>query len=171
MRAVIQRVQNASVVVNDEIVSQIGRGLCLLIGISRDDRPEDMDYMVRKILSLRVFDSEDGKRWSDSVVDKKYEILSVSQFTLYSHLKGNKPDFHHAMDSKKSQLFYDQFVTKLRQSYESDLIKDGVFGALMAVNICNDGPVTITLESPSLKQSSARHQTTDQIPDDRPNLL
>ncbi|CAG2182067.1 unnamed protein product [Oppiella nova] len=112
MKAIIQRVQNASVyvttlVVNDQMVSQIGRGLCLLIGISRDDTKEDMDYMVRKILSLRIFDAEDGKRWSASVVDKKYEILSVSQFTLYSHLKGNKPDFHHAMDTKKSQLFYD----------------------------------------------------------------
>lgn len=121
------------------MVSQIGRGLCVLIGISRNDRPEDCDYMwdktidyknniflfssVRKILNLRLFDSEDGKRWSESVTTKNYEILSVSQFTLYSHLKGNKPDFHNAMEPQKSKQFYDDFIQKLKNSYKSELIK------------------------------------------------
>ncbi|XP_054156890.1 D-aminoacyl-tRNA deacylase-like [Oppia nitens] len=161
MRAVIQRVQNASVFVNDQLISQIGKGLCVLVGISRDDTREDMDYIVRKILNTRLFDNrETGKRWSDSVVDRDYEILSVSQFTLYGNLKkGNKPDFHQSMDTKLSEDFYNEFLDKLRTGYKSDRVKDGQFGAMMAVNICNDGPVTITLESPTTTNKST--QQTD----------
>ncbi|KAJ9590728.1 hypothetical protein L9F63_016244 [Diploptera punctata] len=153
MKAIIQRVTKASVSVEDEIVSQIGRGLCILIGISRDDTKKDMEYIVRKILNVRIFDGDKGKRWDLSVKDKNYEILCVSQFTLYKVMKGNKLDFHNAMAADKSQDFYNEFLTLLKSQYQADLIKDGKFGAYMQVNIQNDGPVTIELESPQNKEN------------------
>uniref|UniRef100_T1IYM9 D-aminoacyl-tRNA deacylase n=1 Tax=Strigamia maritima TaxID=126957 RepID=T1IYM9_STRMM len=146
MRFVVQRVLTANVSINDEIISSIGRGLCVLVGISRDDTSKDADYMIKKLLNLRIFENDNGKRWSLSVSDKKFEILCVSQFTLYCTLKGNKPDFHLSMEAEKSKLFYAEFLDKLRRAYQPDLVKDGQFGALMQVNIQNDGPVTINLE-------------------------
>ncbi|XP_078672586.1 D-aminoacyl-tRNA deacylase-like isoform X1 [Branchiostoma floridae x Branchiostoma belcheri] len=138
----------------DELVSSIGRGLCVLIGVSRDDTPKDMEYIVRKILNLRVFDDDQEKRWAHSVKDKNYEILCVSQFTLYSVLKGNKPDFHQSMAAEQSQAFYEEFLQQMRKAYQPDKIKDGRFGAYMQVSIQNDGPVTIQLESPVQQQKS-----------------
>ncbi|ELU03758.1 hypothetical protein CAPTEDRAFT_101801 [Capitella teleta] len=134
--------------VGDELVSSVGRGICVLVGISRDDTPTDMEFMVRKILNLRLFDDENGKRWNKSVMDKDLEVLCVSQFTLYSILKGNKPDFHLSMGGEDSEIFYKEFYKQMQKTYKPDKIKDGVFGAMMQVNIQNDGPVTITLESP-----------------------
>ncbi|XP_069704484.1 D-aminoacyl-tRNA deacylase 1 [Periplaneta americana] len=151
MKAVIQRVMQASVTVGDEVVSSIGRGLCVLIGISKDDTIKDMEYIARKILSVRVFEDAKGKRWNLSVKDKRLEILCVSQFTLYCVLKGNKLDFHNAMAADKSEEFYNEFLAMLRTDYQPDRIKDGKFGAYMQVNIQNDGPVTIELESPKGK--------------------
>lgn len=148
MKVVIQRVSSASVTVGDEVVSKIGRGLCCLVGISRYDTDDDSDYMARKLLNLRIFEG-DQRRWDQSVKDKGLELLCVSQFTLHSHLKGNKLDFHNAMEASRSQEFYNGFLDKLRQQYHPDMIKDGRFGAMMKVNIENDGPVTIILESPN----------------------
>ncbi|KAK2186879.1 hypothetical protein NP493_185g02013 [Ridgeia piscesae] len=139
--------------VGDEVVSSIGRGLCVLIGITRDDTPKDIEYMVRKVLRLRVFDGDDDKRWCKSVMDKQFDVLCVSQFTLYTVLKGNKPDFHLAMSSEKSEEFYNMFLEEMRKAYRPDAIKDGQFGAYMQVNIQNDGPVTITLDSPPHNQA------------------
>ncbi|XP_066910210.1 D-aminoacyl-tRNA deacylase 1-like [Clytia hemisphaerica] len=147
MRAVIQRVTNASVSVNNELISSIGKGLCVLIGISRDDKPKDVEYIVRKILNLRLFDDDEGRRWKKSVKDSNLEILCVSQFTLYSILKGNKLDFHLAMGPDDSKGFYENFLEELKKNYKSDLIKDGVFGAYMNVHIENDGPITVQLDS------------------------
>ncbi|XP_071490607.1 uncharacterized protein [Diadema antillarum] len=148
MRAIVQRVTKASVSVGDELVSSIGRGLCILVGISRDDSPKEREYLARKILNLRLFDDDNEKRWTKSVKDKQLEILCVSQFTLYSVLKGNKPDFHQAMPGEQSQAFYNEFLALLRRDYDADKVKDGRFGAYMQVQIQNDGPVTIQLESP-----------------------
>ncbi|XP_072172008.1 uncharacterized protein [Diadema setosum] len=148
MRAIVQRVTKASVSVDDELVSSIGRGLCILVGISRDDSPKEREYLARKILNLRLFDDDNEKRWTKSVKDKQLEILCVSQFTLYSVLKGNKPDFHQAMPGEQSQAFYNEFLALLRKDYDADKVKDGRFGAYMQVQIQNDGPVTIQLESP-----------------------
>lgn len=148
MKVVIQRVSSASVTVGDEVVSKIGRGLCCLVGISRYDTEDDSDYMARKLLNLRIFEG-DQRRWDLSVKDKGLELLCVSQFTLHSHLKGNKLDFHNAMEASRSQEFYNGFLDKLRQHYNPDMIKDGRFGAMMKVHIENDGPVTIILESPN----------------------
>ncbi|XP_065052061.1 D-aminoacyl-tRNA deacylase-like [Rhopilema esculentum] len=148
MRAVIQRVAKASVSVDGELVSSIGKGLCVLIGISGDDSSKDADYIVRKILNLRLFDEGD-KRWRKSVKDEDLEVLCVSQFTLYSVLKGNKPDFHKAMEAERSKLLYEEILGKLRKDYAEDKIKDGRFAAYMQVSIQNDGPVTINIESPT----------------------
>ncbi|XP_072030334.1 uncharacterized protein [Amphiura filiformis] len=149
MRAIVQRVTKASVTVGDELISSIGRGLCVLIGISRDDTPKERDYIARKILNLRVFDDDNGKRWNKSVKDKQLEILCVSQFTLYTIMKGNKPDFHSAMGGEESEQFYNEFLDILRKDYDPAKIKDGKFGAYMQVHIQNDGPVTIQLDSPT----------------------
>ncbi|XP_067018991.1 D-aminoacyl-tRNA deacylase 1-like isoform X2 [Acropora muricata] len=150
MRAIVQRVTTASVSVDGEVISSIGKGLCVLLGISKNDTPKEIDYMVKKILNLRVFD-DDGSRWKKSVVDKNFEILCVSQFTLQAVLKGTKPDFHLAMGGDQSESFYQDFLQNLRSAYKEDAIKDGKFGAYMQVHIQNDGPVTISLETPHSK--------------------
>uniref|UniRef100_A0A8P0P445 D-aminoacyl-tRNA deacylase 1 n=1 Tax=Canis lupus familiaris TaxID=9615 RepID=A0A8P0P445_CANLF len=106
-------------------------------------------HRVRKILNLRVFEDESGKHWSKSVMDKQYEVLCISQFTLQCVLKGNKPDFHLAMPTEQAESFYNSFLEQLRKTYRPELIKDGKFGTYMQVHIQNDGPVTIELESPA----------------------
>lgn len=134
--------------VNDELVSSIGRGLCVLIGISQTDTKEDANYIARKLLSIRLFDDDTGKRWQKSVKDLQYDLLCVSQFTLYNRLKGNKPDFHLAMQGTDASNLYNFLLQQLGNQYTADKIKDGVFGAMMQVHIQNDGPVTIEIESP-----------------------
>ncbi|XP_059752342.1 D-aminoacyl-tRNA deacylase 1 isoform X2 [Balaenoptera ricei] len=149
MKAVVQRVTRASVTVGGEQISAIGRGICVLLGISLEDTQKELEHMVRKILNLRVFEDEGGKHWSKSVMDKQYEVLCISQFTLQCVLKGNKPDFHLAMPSEQAEGFYNGFLEQLRKAYRPELVKDGKFGAYMQVHIQNDGPVTIELESPA----------------------
>ncbi|KAF7664707.1 hypothetical protein LDENG_00168800 [Lucifuga dentata] len=149
MKAIIQRVLTASVTVGEEQVSSIGRGLCVLLGISVEDTQRDVDYIIRKILNLRLFEDENDKPWSKSVMDKEFEILCVSQFTLQCILKGNKPDFHSAMPAELAQPFYDNMLENMRSTYKPELIKNGKFGARMQVQIQNDGPVTIELNSPA----------------------
>lgn len=159
MRAVVQRCTNATVSVNNEVISSIGQGICVLIGISKKDTKKDMDYIVRKLLNLRIFEDNTGKRWAQSVKDKQYEILCVSQFTLYGTLKGNKPDFHMSMGPETSEEFYSDFISEMKKAYSEEKIKDGKFGAYMQVNIQNDGPVTISLESPdSMKNNQHNNQ-------------
>uniref|UniRef100_A0A5K3F526 D-aminoacyl-tRNA deacylase n=1 Tax=Mesocestoides corti TaxID=53468 RepID=A0A5K3F526_MESCO len=149
MRVVIQRVKSASVHVDGQLVSEIGRGLMVLVGISRDDDEKDAAYMARKIVNLRIFeDAEKHSRWGKSVKDVGGEILCVSQFTLHSLLKGNKLDFHLAMAPDASKTLYEAFLVKVRKEYQdADKVKDGIFGAMMDVSLVNDGPVTVTLDS------------------------
>ncbi|KAI6171233.1 D-aminoacyl-tRNA deacylase [Aphelenchoides bicaudatus] len=148
MRFVIQRVTKASVSVEGKLISEICNGLCVLVGICREDTDDDIEYGVRKLLNLRLFDNpENQKRWDKSVVDRQFEILCVSQFTLHSVLKGNKLDFHRSMGPTDAPAFYEKFLQKLRSSYVADKVKDGQFGAYMQVQIENDGPVTINLDS------------------------
>ncbi|KAM6939909.1 D-aminoacyl-tRNA deacylase 1 [Xenentodon cancila] len=149
MRAVVQRVTKASVTVGGDQVSSIGRGLCVLLGISVDDTQRDAEYMVRKILNLRLFEDEDGRAWSKSVMDQELEVLCVSQFTLQCILKGNKPDFHSAMPAELAQPFYNRILEDMRSAYKPELVKDGKFGAYMQVHLQNDGPVTVELTSPA----------------------
>ncbi|KAF7637230.1 D-aminoacyl-tRNA deacylase, partial [Meloidogyne graminicola] len=147
MKAIIQRVKQANVIVDQQTISSIGRGICVLIGICREDVDEDIEYIVRKILNLRLFENpENGKRWDKSIVDLGLEVLSVSQFTLHAQIKGNKLDFHRSMNPEDAPLFYSKYLEKLKVKYIPDRIKDGKFGSLMFVNIENDGPVTITLD-------------------------
>ena len=147
MKAVLQRVVSGSVTVGGEVVSSIGRGIVALIGIHRDDTRADMDYIVRKLVSLRMWEDDAGRRWAKSAKDLDFEILCVSQFTLYHVMKGNKPDFHLAMAGEKSKLFYEEFLSEMKKAHSEEKIKDGVFGAMMEVNIVNDGPVTLELDS------------------------
>lgn len=151
MKALIQRVTSASVSVNEEVISSIGKGLCVFIGICVSDTKKEVEYIAKKILKLRLFDDDAGKRWGCSVSDKKFEILCISQFTLYSVLKGNKPDFHRALAPEASSLLYQELLNQLGLNYDPQLVKDGKFGAYMKVNIQNDGPVTIEIESLSKK--------------------
>ncbi|CAH0731937.1 unnamed protein product, partial [Brenthis ino] len=146
MKAVIQRVMNAKVTVNGEVISSIGQGACVFIGICNNDNEKDMEKFARKILSIKLFDNGNDKKWNKSIVDNDFELLCVSQFTLYNTWKGNKPDFHNAMPAEKAKEFYDKLIERLKQIYKPEKIKDGVFGACMQVALQNDGPVTLELE-------------------------
>ncbi|XP_076816461.1 D-aminoacyl-tRNA deacylase-like [Clavelina lepadiformis] len=152
MKAIVQRVLKASVTVGEEVVGSVGQGICILLGISRDDNHKDTEFMVRKLLNLRLFEDENGKRWTKSVKELNLEVLCVSQFTLQCVLKGNKPDFHGAMMADKSEAFFEDFMDKLAKSYNPDKIKGGKFGAHMQVHMQNDGPVTIEVNSPPPRQ-------------------
>ncbi|MCP4130296.1 MAG: D-tyrosyl-tRNA(Tyr) deacylase [bacterium] len=147
MRAVVQRVLNASVEVDDAIVSSINKGLLVLIGFHHDDAYSGMDYIINKILGLRIFDDENGVM-NVSVEDIEGEVLLVSQFTLYGDVrKGKRPSYTSAMPPDRASEFYDRFVEQFRSKYEK--VGSGEFGAHMKVSLVNSGPVTILLESPS----------------------
>ena len=146
MRVVIQRVKTASVLINQSEKNKIGIGLCILLGICDDDSQEDIDWLVRKSMNLRVF-PDDSDVMNLSVMDIKGEILVISQFTLYaSTKKGNRPSYIYSAGPTIAEPLYDKFVETLRA--QSGLtIKTGKFGADMLVSIDNDGPVTIIMDS------------------------
>ena len=145
MRAVVQRVRSAEVRVEKKAVGKINSGLLVLIGISGDDDTNDITYIANKILNLRIFNDNEGKM-NLNISDSGGEILVVSQFTLYGDCrKGNRPSYSGAAPPDKAVGVYKQFVDELRRSGIG--IKEGVFGALMEVDLVNDGPVTIMLDS------------------------
>lgn len=145
MRAVIQRVKNASVSVDGNHVSSIGRGLLIFVGFHRDDSDADSGYIISKSTGLRIFEDSQGLM-NQSVSDIGGEILVVSQFTLYGDSrKGKRPSFSTSMPPSEARIFYDSFIKKFSESYGS--IKYGIFGADMAVSLVNCGPVTIILDS------------------------
>ncbi|KAG6419187.1 hypothetical protein SASPL_121401 [Salvia splendens] len=148
MRAVVQRVASASVEVEGRLISSIGQGLLVLVGLHEADVESDAEYICRKVLKMRLFPNEKtGTAWDQNVMQKNFEVLLVSQFTLYGVLKGNKPDFHVAMPPAAAKLFYASLVERFQKAYRADAVKDGVFGAMMEVKLVNDGPVTMQLES------------------------
>ncbi|KAJ7137860.1 D-tyrosyl-tRNA deacylase [Mycena epipterygia] len=150
MRAVVQRVTSASVSVDGHMISQISRGLMVLIGIGRDDTESDVSTLTNKLLSLRVFSDpmDSTKMWKTNIKDVDGDILCVSQFTLMAETKkGSKPDFHNAMTAEQSRILYNTFLETLRRSYKPDKVQDGRFGAMMNVSLTNEGPVTFTLDS------------------------
>ncbi|KAI9466095.1 D-Tyr tRNAtyr deacylase-like domain-containing protein [Lactarius psammicola] len=152
MRAVVQRVLSASVTVDGEIVSEISRGLMVLVGIGVDDNVSDMETLAKKILTLKAFAHSAGGMWKTNVKEIQGEILCVSQFTLMANTsKGNKPDFHRAMSADQSRAMYDSFLQYMGAQYAPEKIKDGRFGAMMNVNLTNEGPVTFTLDSRKLE--------------------
>ena len=148
MKVIIQRVLRASASVDGKVVSSIGKGLCLLLGINKNDTHQEIEYIVNKVLNLRLFEDATGKKWDVSVRDAGLEVLCLSQFTLCCVLKGNKPDFHQAMPGENSRTMFEDCVAMFRQQYTQEAVKSGVFGAYSNILIENDGPVTIDLESP-----------------------
>jgi len=143
MRAVLQRVTNAKVEVDKKIVGKIDNGIMILISFTEGDNEEKIDWMVKKIINLRIFDDESGIM-NKSVLDVSGSILSISQFTLYGDAtKGNRPSYIKALNGEKAIKLYDMFNTKLRKFIK---VETGIFGEDMKVSLTNDGPVTIILE-------------------------
>ena len=145
MRIVLQRVAHASVTVDEKVIGKIQRGFLLLVGVTHDDAMEDMEYLVRKIVQMRIFEDEEGKL-NRSIQDIGGEILSVSQFTLYAETKkGNRPSFSKAAPGDVALEMFEQFNGLLRET--GIPVETGQFGADMKVELLNDGPVTILLDS------------------------
>ncbi|KAG8348054.1 putative D Tyr tRNA(Tyr) deacylase [Trypanosoma vivax] len=148
MRAVVQRVLNGAVTVEGNVVGEIGRGIVVLVGIHKDDNEENMNYIVRKLLSLRLWPSEDGeKSWDRNVVQIGGGILLVSQFTLMHTLKGNKPDFHMAMKPEEAKVLFNNLRDALSRNYSPDKVSTGQFQSYMNIKMTNDGPVTLVLDT------------------------
>ncbi|SHE54318.1 D-aminoacyl-tRNA deacylase [Clostridium fallax] len=145
MRAVVQRVKRSSVKVDGEVKGAIEKGFNVLLGISKDDTISDLKYIKDKILNLRVFEDENDKM-NLSILDVKGELLIISQFTLYGDCrKGRRPNFMEALGGEEAKVLYDEFLELFK---EDDIkVQCGVFGADMEVEIINDGPVTLLLES------------------------
>ena len=146
MKAVVQRVSRASVKIDNEVVGEIGPGLLALVGVGKDDSAADGDWMIKKLLALRIF-PDDAKNLNRSVTDIAGGILVVSQFTLYGDArKGARPSFSDAMPPVDAERFYHDFMRKLRAATPLK-IAEGRFAAMMDVELVNDGPVTIILDS------------------------
>ncbi len=144
MRVVVQKCQYSSVTVDDEVVGEIKEGLNVLVGFTQGDTLKDIEYCVRKIVNLRIFDDEEGIM-NKSVLDVGGEILSISQFTLYGSVKkGNRPSYVEALNGEQALPLYNKFNEMLRQYVN---VETGVFGAQMEVKIHNDGPTTILIDS------------------------
>ena len=145
MRGVIQRVSRASVTVNGEISGQIEKGLVVLLGIQKSDGDPEIDWMVDKIGNLRIFEDDNGKM-NRSLFDIKGEMLIISQFTLYGDCrKGRRPGYSAAAPPEIAEPLYNKFISKIRQT--GIPTATGIFGAMMDVELVNDGPVTLLLDS------------------------
>ena len=144
MRVVVQRCKKASVTVDKRIVGKINDGLMLLVGFTAGDASKEIDYMIDKVLNLRIFDDETGVM-NKSLLDVGGSILSVSQFTLYADAsKGRRPSYVHALSGDLAINLYEEFNKKIKDTGVH--IETGIFGAEMEVELINDGPVTIILE-------------------------
>jgi D-tyrosyl-tRNA(Tyr) deacylase len=145
MRAVVQRVRNASVEVSGEIVANIGNGLLVLIGVGQDDDRADADYLAEKIINLRIFTDADGKM-NHSILETGGSAIVVSQFTLYGDVRrGRRPSYSDAASPEKGKELYEYFVNRVRTSGVE--VETGIFQATMLVSLTNEGPVTILLDS------------------------
>lgn len=145
MRCVIQRVKKAKVEVNNKIVGQIQKGILVLLGCHKDDTHEKIDYLVDKIVNLRIFQDETDKM-NLSLKDIEGDILIVSQFTLYGDTKkGRRPSFINSLEPKKANELYEKFTLKMKSYLK--VVETGVFGAMMDVHLINDGPVTFIIDN------------------------
>lgn len=148
MKVVVQRVSEAKVVSGGETVGAIKKGIAALVGIDREDTTDDLEYIVRKLLGVRIWpDEAEKKPWCRSVRDVDGGLLLVSQFTLTHVLKGNKPDFHHAMPPETASQMFNTLRDRLCAEYRADRVATGKFQHYMQVELCNDGPVTLVLDS------------------------
>ncbi|KAK5007826.1 hypothetical protein LTR28_004787 [Elasticomyces elasticus] len=168
MKTVLQRVKSASVTVDGQLISTIGKGILVFAAIGREDTTKEVESMASKVLKVKLWDDEKGAKWKSSVQDIGGEVLcgkrvtqrqmsqdrlhthshAVSQFTLLaSTKKGNKPDFHKSAGGVQAKQLYDSFFSKVQSLYAADKVKDGVFQAMMDVGLVNDGPVTIEIET------------------------
>ena len=145
MRVLLQRVNKASVIINNKKFSSINNGLLVFLGIQTKDSIKDVEYLVRKIINLRIFNDGNGLM-NLSILDKQYSIMLISQFTLYGNCKkGNRPSFINAEKPEKAKILYQLFIDELNK-YNINL-KTGKFGANMTVNLINSGPVTLWIDS------------------------
>jgi len=143
MKVLVQRSDKASVKVDNKIVGSIDKGMMILVSFTQTDTSENINYMVDKVLNLRIYDDEQGIM-NKSILDVGGSILSVSQFTLYADTrKGRRPSYVNALNGEKATLLYDEFNEKLKKHIH---VETGIFGAEMKVELINDGPVTIMLE-------------------------
>jgi D-tyrosyl-tRNA(Tyr) deacylase len=146
MKAILQRVSQAAVIIDGETVGQIDKGLLILLGIAPEDDQQDGEYLIQKITQMRIFSDENGKM-NRSVLDMQGEILVVSQFTLFADTKkGNRPSFIKSAPPQEAKEKYLQWVEMLKSAYPFK-IATGRFGADMKVSLINDGPVTISIDS------------------------
>ncbi|WP_370297479.1 D-aminoacyl-tRNA deacylase [Rossellomorea marisflavi] len=144
MKVVLQRSKQASVTVDGEVQGRIQSGLVLLVGITHGDTEEEAAYIADKVVNLRIFEDEDGKM-NHSILDRGGEILSISQFTLYGDTrKGRRPNFMGAAKPAEAEVVYERFNAILREKGVN--VETGVFGAMMDVQLINDGPVTLIIE-------------------------
>ncbi len=146
MKALIQRVKRASVLADKQIIGKIDNGLLVFLGIEKADNDKDIGYLIDKIINLRIFESAEGKM-DKSVLDEKGELLVVSQFTLCADCrKGRRPDFGDAAAPGEARKIYDKFLEQLNKTGIN--VEKGQFQSYMEIELINDGPVTIMLESP-----------------------
>ncbi|MCJ1446922.1 MAG: D-tyrosyl-tRNA(Tyr) deacylase [Stictis urceolatum] len=154
MKAILQRVASASVSVDQQLVSSIGRGVLVFAAVAPSDTAKEIESMASKVLKMKMWPDDSGANWKKSVSDIGGEVLCVSQFTLLaSTKKGSKPDFHGAAGGAQAKFLYESFVSKVQSMYHADRVKDGVFQAMMDVGLVNDGPVTLELEVNAPKQT------------------
>lgn len=143
MRVLVQRSKKSSVKVDNKIVGQISKGMVLFVGFTAGDSEEKIDYMIQKILKLRIFD-DDNNVMNRNILETNGEVLSISQFTLYADTKkGNRPSYIKALNSKEASILYQKFNEKLSKYIK---VETGIFQSEMEVSITNDGPITIMLE-------------------------
>ena len=144
MKVLVQKVLSSKVEVDNNIIGEINSGLLLLVGFTHSDTSKEIDYMVDKVINLRIFDDENGIM-NKSLLDVNGSILSVSQFTLYADsTKGRRPSYINALNGEEATILYDEFNRKLKQ--RGIIVQTGVFGADMKISLVNDGPITIMLE-------------------------
>ena len=148
MRAIVQRVTSSSVSVDNKVVGKIENGLMVLVGFTNSDTLKDIEYIVKKIVNLRIFDDENGIM-NKSVLDVGGKILSISQFTLYADTKkGNRPSYINALNRNEAKILYETFNEQLSKYID---VQTGMFGEEMMVSLINDGPITIILDSEVMK--------------------
>ncbi|KAI9735829.1 MAG: D-tyrosyl-tRNA(Tyr) deacylase [Cirrosporium novae-zelandiae] len=148
MKAIVQRVVSASVTVDKELISTIGKGLLVFAAVAPEDTTKEVESMASKVLNLKIWPDESGAGWKKNVREIDGEVLCVSQFTLLANTKkGNKPDFHGAAPPNRARDLYNQFFAKVQEKYSEDKVKNGVFQAMMQVGSVNDGPVGVDYHS------------------------